>query len=76
MDLVDEGVGDAAEAEAAGEEGRVRLHVFDGFGSRGPDFVDLMPAEGGGEVAGENGLVLMSVVSRMTHRMEWVSSAM
>ena len=63
MDLVDEGVRDAAEAEAAGEQGRVGFHVFDGFGGGGEDFVDFMPAEGGGEEAGKDGLVLGLIVS-------------
>lgn len=63
MDLVDQGVGNAAEAEAASKEGRVRLHIFEGFGSRRKHFVDLMSAEGGGEVAGEYALVLEVWVS-------------
>ena len=74
MDLVDEGVGDSAEAEATGEKGRVGLHVFEGFGGGGEDFVDFMAAEGGGEVTGEDTLVLQLVVSRTIHRIEWLKS--
>ena len=74
VDLVDEGVRDATEAEATGEEGRVGLHVFEGFGGGGEDFVDFMAAEGGGEVAGEDGLVLQLVVSGTRHRIGWLIS--
>ena len=70
MDLVDEGVRDAAEAEAAGKQCRVGFHVFDSFGGRGEDFVDFMPAEGGGEMTGEDGLVLELAVSRRVQGME------
>ena len=51
------------EAEAASEEGGAGLHVFEGFGGRRPDFVNLMPAERGGEEAGKDGLVLGLIVS-------------
>ena len=70
MDLVDEGVRDAAEAEAASEQGRVGFHVFDGFGGGREDFVDFMPTEGGGEMARENALVLELVVSCRVRRNE------
>ena len=70
MDLVDEGVRDAAEAEPAGKQGRVGFHVLDGFGGGGEDFVDFMPAEGGGEMAGEDGLVLELAVSCIVREME------
>ena len=68
MDLVDEGVRDAAEAKAASEQGRVGFHVFDGFGGGGKDFVDFMPTEGGGEMAGEDSLMLELVVSCRVRR--------
>ena len=70
MDLVDEGVRDTTEAKAAGEQGRIGFHVFDGFGGGGKDFVDFMPAEGGGEMAGEDGLVLELAVSCRVRGME------
>lgn len=51
-DGVDEGVGDAAEAEAAGQEGAVGFHVGEGEGGGGDDLVDLGAGGGGGEGAG------------------------
>lgn len=55
MDGVDEGVGDAAEAETAGEEGAVGFHVGEGGGGGGEDFVDLEVGRGGGELVGGGG---------------------
>jgi len=48
---VDEGVGDAAEAETAGEEGGVGFHVGEGGGGGGEDFVDFEAGGGSAEVA-------------------------
>lgn len=56
MDGVDEGVGDAGEAEAAGEEGAVGAHVGDGLGGGGEDFVDGIAGAGGGKEAEGGGL--------------------
>lgn len=56
VDGVDEGVRDAGEAEAAGEEGAVGAHVGDGLGGGGEDFVDGIVGAGGGEEAGGRGL--------------------
>lgn len=56
VDGVDEGVGDAGEAEAAGEEGAVGAHVGDGLGGGGEDFVDGIAGAGGGEKAGGGAL--------------------
>ena len=53
LDGVDKGVGDAAEAEAAAEEGGVAFEVCDCFVGGGDDFVDLGAFAGGGEGAGE-----------------------
>lgn len=53
FELVDEGVGDATEAESAKEEGGVGFKVFDRLGGRGTDFVDFIAAGGGGEGARE-----------------------
>ena len=54
-DLVNEGIGDTAQTEAAAEEGCVWLHVLQGFGGRGIDLVDLGAEKGGGEGAREEG---------------------
>lgn len=51
-DFVDKSVWDAAETEASAKEGGVGLHVCEGFGGGGEDFVDFMAAGCGGECAG------------------------
>ena len=53
MDGVDEGVGDAAEAESTGEQGRIGLHIFESSGRGWEDLVDLIAAAGRRERAEE-----------------------
>ena len=73
MHGVYEGVRDAAEAEPAGEEGAVRLHVFERCGRGGVDLVDFIAVRCRGEGARveEDGLGVRGIVSSWAGWRNW-----
>ena len=65
MNAFNEGIWDAAEAEAPSKEGRIGPHVRDCGGRGGHDLVDGMAVGGGGEgMSDDKGSLIRSLVVR------------
>lgn len=57
--MIDQCIRYAAEPKTTREEGRIRFHVLDCFGSGGENFVDLISANSGRKVSRKESLVLL-----------------